>query len=44
MFAGLYRTISILPPSCEESLQEQEIQHGSMCYPDPDPTAEAVRF
>ncbi|KAG7322945.1 hypothetical protein KOW79_014291 [Hemibagrus wyckioides] len=41
---GLYRSISILPPSCEESLLEQEIQHGSMCYPDPDPTAEAVRF
>ncbi|XP_060751458.1 protein turtle homolog A [Tachysurus vachellii] len=41
---GLYRPLSILPPSCEESLLEQEIQHGSMCYPDPDPTAEAVRF
>ncbi|TTC59069.1 hypothetical protein Baya_14674 [Bagarius yarrelli] len=41
---GLYRPISILPPSCEESILEQEIQNGSMCYPDPDPNADAVLF
>lgn len=41
---GLYRPISLLPPSCKESLLEQEIQNHSMCYPDPDPNADAVLF
>ncbi|KAB5543814.1 hypothetical protein PHYPO_G00083980 [Pangasianodon hypophthalmus] len=41
---GLYRSVSILPPSCEESLLEREIQHGTMCYPDPNPDADAVLF
>ncbi|XP_053500574.1 uncharacterized protein LOC128620009 [Ictalurus furcatus] len=41
---GLYRSVSILPPSCEESLLEREIQHGSMSYSDPNPAAEAVLF